>query len=120
MTCLFFRTLYPTAFFPSPQGSNDSEGARLIIVEKVFTWSYNGGFSSLKLASTNLKPFIPSPHLSLYQTLFSFQFSLCTLLLSSLLFGRTSTPGKSQIGLGPKIYSFTTLRCCTVQIGCWK
>ena len=39
--------------------------------------------------------------------------------LSSSSFGRASTPGQTQIGLGPRAYPFTTTDCCTARIRYW-
>ena len=39
---------------------------------------------------------------------------------SLLSFERASTPGQTQTGLGPRVYSFTTPGCCTVRIRCWQ
>ena len=35
-------------------------------------------------------------------------------------FGKASTPGQTQTGLGPRVYSFTTPDCCTASIRCWQ
>ena len=39
------------------------------------------------------------------------------LALSLSLFEKASTPGQTQIGVGPKVYSFTNPGCCTARIG---
>ena len=39
--------------------------------------------------------------------------------VGSSLFGKASTPGQTQTGLGPRVYHFTTTGCCTAQIRCW-
>ena len=41
-------------------------------------------------------------------------------LCSFLLFGRASTLGQTQTGLGSRVYPFTTAGCCIAWIRCWQ
>ena len=61
------------------------------------------------------KPSVIPPGFMEYKNFYNF---LVMLLSSS--FGKVSTPGQTQTGLGPRIYPFTTPGCCTAWTRCWQ
>ena len=43
----------------------------------------------------------------------TFGLSLYSIFVVVVVVSRVSTPGQTQIGLGPRVYPFTTPDCCT-------